>query len=210
MAGAPLAALEHGLQVFAQELRKNTLACRRVEVAVVTFGAAVEVRQDFVTAGQFVPPSLTARGETPLGSAILRALDLVQTRKACYQANGVAYFRPWVFLITDGMPQGEPLEVVRQCLERIKCVEAGRQAAFFAVAVEGANLQLLTRITVRPVLKLVDLRFADLFTWLSRSASQQAQGGELSQCSLPPLAWEIPSGENLSSQASLCVYGHES
>ncbi len=186
MAGAPIAALAQGLGSFRDELRQNALAARRVEVAVVTFGAGVEVAQDFITADRFVPPPLEARGETPIGSAIVRALDLVEARKSCYRANGIAYFRPWIFLVTDGMPQGEPLEVVRQAMERVKSAEASKQAALFAVAVAGANVKLLARLAVRPVLALAGLRFADLFTWLSVSARRHAEGVEMDQLPLPP------------------------
>ena len=108
MNGAPLQALNEGLQSFKTEIVKDGLASRRVEIAVVTFNNEIAVEQDFVTADQFAPPTLTARGMTHMGAAINKALDMVQARKAQYRANGVAYYRPWVFLITDGAPQGEP------------------------------------------------------------------------------------------------------
>ena len=39
-----------------------------------------------------------------MGEAILEAPDLIKLRKQQYQANGVAYYRRWIFLITDGGP----------------------------------------------------------------------------------------------------------
>ena len=32
-----------------------------------------------------------------------RAIDLIEARKDTYRANGVGYFRPWMFILTDGM-----------------------------------------------------------------------------------------------------------
>lgn len=134
-----VAALNDGLRVFKQDLAKDPLASRRVEVAVVAFDSNVKVVQDFVTANQFKAPALTAQGTTHMGSAIHKALDMIQARKEQYRANGVAYFRPWVFLITDGEPQGEPEQVVQQAAQRIKDKEANKHVAFFAVGVESTT-----------------------------------------------------------------------
>ena len=169
MAGEPIAALNRGLQVFRDELLAVPLARKRVEVAVVVFGAVVDVVHDFATVDRFQPPVLEARGETPMCAGIMLALDILEARKERYRANAVPYSRPWVFLITDGMPQGEPLETTRLAIQRIRNVESARQAAFFAVGIEGANMPLLARIAVRPPVKLRGLRFADLFTWLAAS-----------------------------------------
>ena len=39
-----------------------------------------------------------------MGAAINLALDKLEERKQIYQQAGISYFRPWVFLITDGEP----------------------------------------------------------------------------------------------------------
>jgi hypothetical protein len=39
-----------------------------------------------------------------MGSAIDLTLDLIESRKQTYKANGTPYFRPWIFLVTDGEP----------------------------------------------------------------------------------------------------------
>jgi uncharacterized protein YegL len=174
MAGEPIAALNRGLQVFREELLAVPLATKRVEVAVISFGEEVRVVQDFVTVDRFQPPILEAEGETPMCTAIVRALDLVEKRKQRYRANGVAYSRPWLFLITDGMPQGDTVETTRQAVQRLRGAEASRKVAFFAVGVEGANMKLLARISVRPPVKLDGLRFQDLFAWLSASTAHAA------------------------------------
>lgn len=174
MAGEPLAALERGLHVFREQLLSVPLARKRVEVAVIAFGASVEVVQDFVLADQFRPPTLQAAGQTPLCTAVLRALDMVEARKQRYRSNGICYSRPWIVLITDAMPQGDSVETTRQAVQRIREAETKRKAAFYAVGIDGANMKLLTRISVRPPLQLNGLRFADLFEWLSTSAARAA------------------------------------
>jgi uncharacterized protein YegL len=50
MFGAPINALNEGLRIFRDELNKDGLAKKRVDIAIVTFESTVKVVQDFVTA----------------------------------------------------------------------------------------------------------------------------------------------------------------
>jgi len=189
MQGEPIAALNQGLVAFRGDLGKDPLASRRVEIAVVTFDNEVKLLQDFVTVDRFEPPRLTAQGQTFMGTAIQKALDLVQARKAQYRANGIAYYRPWVFMITDGEPQGEPDHMIQQAAQRIKADEAGKRVAFFAVGVENANMVKLGEIVVRAPVKLIGLNFVEMFVWLSRSMEAVAQSRTDEQVALPPPGW---------------------
>ncbi len=174
MAGEPLAALDRGVRAFREELLKDPVARQRVEVALVTFGSPVEVVQAFVPVDRFQPAALQPRGQTPLGTGLLKALDLLEARKAEYRKNGVPYCRPWIFLVTDGMPQGESWEVTREALQRVQAAEEARKVVLYAVGVEGANTKFLARLAQRPPLLLTGLRFVELFTWLSASTGRLA------------------------------------
>ena len=189
MKGAPIAALNEGIKSFKQDLIKDTLASKRVEVAVVTFDSNVVVAQDFVTADQFDPPTLTAQGYTHMGAAIHQALDMIQARKEQYRANGIVYYRPWVFMITDGEPQGEPEDVVKIAADRIKEDEESKRVVFFAVGVENANMTRLGEIVVRTPVKLKGLNFVDMFQWLSRSMQAVSHSKVGDQVALPPPGW---------------------
>ena len=189
MKGEAIDALNQGIQAFQLSVSKDPLASRRVEVAVVTFDSEIHVLQDFVTADQFQPPTLTAQGQTKMGSGILKALDMITDRKATYKANGVAYYRPWVFLITDGEPQGDPDSVVQQAADRVKAEEASKHVAFFAVGVGNANMESLASLVVRQPQMLIGLNFVEMFVWLSKSMGNIAQSKTDEQVALPPAGW---------------------
>lgn len=166
MAGDPIRQLNDGLRAFKNELLADDLAARRVEVAVVRFGP-VATEADFATPDYFFPPHLQASGATPMGEAILHALHLIEARKSEYRTNGIAYFRPWIFLVTDGAPTDSIAAAARAIREG----EAARKFNFFAVGVEGADFDKLAEIAPhnRPPVKLAGLKFAELFRWLSSS-----------------------------------------
>lgn len=189
MQGAPIQALNDGLRTFKQDLIQDPLASRRVEVAVVTFNNEATVAEDFTTAEFFEPPTLQASGQTFMGTGINKALDLLQARKAQYRANGIAYYRPWVFLITDGEPQGESKEQIIRASERIREDENAKRVAFFAVGVEGANIEALSSVTTRAPMKLVGLNFREMFVWLSASMQKVSQSQVDDQIALPPPGW---------------------
>jgi uncharacterized protein YegL len=189
MQGAPLAALNEGLRAFKSDLSQDPLASRRVEVAVVTFNNDVQVAEDFTTADSFNAPMLSAGGQTYMGTGINKALDLLQARKAQYRANGISYYRPWVFMITDGEPQGEPPEQIQRASQRIREDEAAKRVAFFAVGVEGANMATLSTVVVRAPMKLIGLNFREMFVWLSASMQKVSQSQLDEQVALPPPGW---------------------
>ncbi|MCC3449930.1 MAG: VWA domain-containing protein [Microcoleus sp. PH2017_40_RAT_O_B] len=189
MSGAPIKALNDGLRIFRDELNKDDLTKKRVEVAIVTFESEVKVVQDFVTADNFEPPTLKVGGATYMGEGINKALDILQARKASYKANGIFYYRPWVFMITDGSPSDN--EVVDRAAQRIRDEEINKRVAFFGVGVEGVDMPRLSQILIeRTPVKLQGLNFAEMFQWLSVSMSRVSHSKLDEQVPLePPKGW---------------------
>lgn len=178
MHGPPIDELNKGLQCYKQELMADPLAAKRVEVAIVTFGGRVTPLVEFVTAAEFEPPKLQVIGGTPMGAAINTALDMIEQRKATYREAGIAYYRPWAFMITDG----EPNDHWKPVISRVHDGENSKSFCFFAVGVEGANMEVLGEISVRKPLWLQGTKFRELFSWLSNSqqaVSRSSPGDEV-------------------------------
>ena len=201
MNGQPIRELNEGLQAFKDAIQADRLAALRVEVAILPFGGLVrpvDVRaaapnqppfdpnQPFVTGDNFEPPILTSAGDTPLGTAVRQGLQLLRDRKETYKLNGIDYFRPWMFLMTDGKPTDEWQSAALALREE----EARKGVIFFAVGVEGADLKILAQFSgARPPLRLKGLAFSELFQWLSKSLSVVAHSKPGEQAPLPPVGW---------------------
>lgn len=177
MGGQPIAELNAGLVTFKDELAADSLAMKRVEVGIVTFGP-VKTEMPFTAAAAYYPPTLSAQGDTPMGAAIRQGLELLRQRKEEYRANGISYYRPWIFLITDGGPTDE----WQAAAAAVREGENTKSFAFFTVGVKGANMGVLRQISTRDPVALEGLRFRELFSWLSsslRSVSRSTPGTEV-------------------------------
>jgi uncharacterized protein YegL len=204
MQGAPIDELNAGLRDLARTLKDDTLASLRVELAVVAFGGrarALDVRggegrevpfnatDAFVGALDFVPPTLDARGETPMGEAVRQGLTLVRQRKELYRQHGLDYFRPWIFLITDGNPTDFGWE---GAADEVQEEERRKGVSFYVVGVEGADLGKLARFSAqRQPVRLKGLAFHELFQWLSKSLQSVAQSRPGDQAPLPAVGWAV-------------------
>lgn len=188
MQGNPIQQLNQGLSEFQRSLQSDDMAALRVEVAIVGFGGhdEVTVEQDFVSAGDLQVRDLAASGRTPMGAAINRALDMVTERKQAHRMAGIPYYRPWIWLITDGAPTDE----WRAAAQRVHDEEARKGVAFFAVGVQGANMTTLGEIAVRQPLHLKGLDFRTMFLWLSGSLSSVSRSSPGEQIPLEsPMGW---------------------
>ena len=183
----PIKELNEGIETFKDALDSDPLAALRVETAIVTFGDSVEVVQDFATVDALKTPRLEASGETSTATAINRALDMLEQRKAMYREAGVSYYRPWVVMMTDGASTDSARQM-REASERVHRAEESKQLAFFSVGVEGADMYELNRIGPRGAVPLEGLAFREFFLWLSSSMTRVSASKVDDEIDLPGIS----------------------
>jgi uncharacterized protein YegL len=188
MEGEPIKELNAGIETFKQEIIKNEVAKNRVEVAIITFGGETpKLVHNFVTVKDFNPFTLRADGRTPMGGAINLALEQLQQRKDWYKQMGLRYYRPWLFLISDGVPTDNWSDIP----QKIQRATDNQKLIFYAVGVNKADMNILRQIAPNHSYKLQGLDFQELFLWLSSSmvTVSESKIGELDD-SLPHINFQ--------------------
>ena len=67
MSGSPIDLLNGGFEFFCDEIKKDELAKKRAEIAVITFGGVARVEIPFTEGRDLQARRLTANGGTPMG-----------------------------------------------------------------------------------------------------------------------------------------------
>lgn len=174
MSGAPIEQLNKGYDALREALSEDPLARKRTEIGVITFGGSAQIAVPFSEGRDLAATSFTAGGNTPMGAAIQLGLDQLLARKQTYKDAGLEYFRPWLFVITDGAPTDGG--IFTAAAARAREIEAKRGVAVFPIGVAGADTNTLAQLSAaRKPLMLDGLKFVEMFEWLSASMSVVSQ-----------------------------------
>lgn len=175
MANTPIAELNQGLLEFQRALQEDKLAYGRTEICLITFNSSVQTEVEFCPASRYEPPTLVASGLTAMNEAIDIGLAAIEDRISRYKELGITYYRPWMFLLTDGAPTDEDREVEAKA-KLHTAIENGKVVYIPMAIGENADRAKLQEYypasaTVKPVLAARANNFKEAFVWLSRSVS---------------------------------------
>lgn len=187
MEGAAIQELEAGVGQFYREMAADPIASMSVEICVILFGHGVHVLRGFQTVAETLAkplPRLSANGYTPMGAAIRLGLSEIGERRKFYQRNGLAAYKPWMVLLTDGQPNDE---------WQSAAIEVGTQAAAGRLTMLGVGIgpcvDMATLSQIVPPdpgpFRLAGLRFCNFFRWLSDSLRVVSSGSTVAQRSIP-------------------------
>lgn len=171
----PIEELNLGLREFGEALKMDSLAMGRAEVCIVSFNDTVQVVHEFSPAIEYTPPKLCAGGLTCLNEAINYSLDILEERKCLYNEIGIDYYRPWLFILTDGSPTD--VEKEKQTILRLKKAIGENKVVYMPMGIgENAKIEKLQEYYPDDVAKKIVLKadadnFKEAFVWLIRSIS---------------------------------------
>lgn len=177
MNGKPIEELNEGVRLFYDAIREDETALYSAEISIITFGETAQCIADFSGLEiQPEPPILTASGMTPMGEAVNMGLDLLERRKEEYKERGVDYYQPWLVLMTDGVPNGDPSLLDKAISKTVELVNKKKLTVFPIGIGCDADMEILGKFSPkRPPLRLQGLKFREFFAWLSQSVSKTSQ-----------------------------------
>lgn len=183
--------LNEGLRVLEQQLKDDDTAFSRVMLSIVIVGGPsgkADVLMDWTDVDQFEAFDLTAAYQTPLAEGLLIGLQLIERCKADMRASGVSYTRPWMMVLTDG--EATDTELWPRAVDACRSAVQSGKCLIYPIGVDGANMSLLSDIS-QPMM-LNNIKFRDLFVWLSKSLSTLSRSKPGDQVQLPsPSPWAV-------------------
>jgi uncharacterized protein YegL len=190
MSGDPINELNAGLQEFYRDIQTDSTTADRLEVAVIEFSDSVKTLVDPSLLTNFSMPTLTTKGTTKLVDGVREGINVVLSRKAWYKQTGQPYYRPWVILITDAVPDSG--QDINGLATEIRNRVGKKEFFFFAIGVQGADMNMLETISdsSMPAAKLQGLKFSNFFKWLSASMTTVTNSKDGDKVNFPnPASW---------------------
>lgn len=159
--------LERGLDTLVNSLDDQAKGC--VEFCIIAFDDKPRILSKFGPLYDYETLRIDCDGMTAMHAAVELGLSEIEARKGQYKQEHVPYYRPWIYLLTDGgandPDNGE--------FEKLLKAQKDKHCTFFPVAIgDEADINLLK--TLREdglVFKASKENFVGAFEWLSNSMS---------------------------------------
>ena len=147
MEGEPIEQMNKGIQYFTDFIKSNQIAKHRLDTTIISFGEEVTVHQENATTDDLVAPYLQAGGATPMGEAILTALDILEQQKQYYKAEDIEYIKPIIICLTDGEPTDEA--IFKEATTQLLMAEAQNQVTFYCIGCNGIDMSVMKNMQTK-------------------------------------------------------------
>jgi len=153
---------------------KHDMAC--IEVSFISFGHDVKIINGLGPIKEVPYQNFIASGETPMGDALYKAMDIITERKALYKKMGTPYYRPWIFCITDGEPTD--LHNFPAVIHRLKQMVSNKGVVDWCIGVGNTRPQQIKEIfDPERTFYLLDENYSGLFEWIASCLICQSNSG---------------------------------
>ena len=176
--------LNSALAQFKDQVCADSLSAKRVEVCVISFASQVKIETPFVNVSSFVAPVLTAGGMTAMGEGIRYALEVVHQRCHEYHQMGIECYKPFVMMITDGIPTDD-VSGAKALIDARENSGSFGHLRFHAFGVEGADTDMLYTLTSR-VMAVKNNNFGSAFNWASKTMQTISHSHVSDRTDYPP------------------------
>lgn len=143
MAGAPIIAVNEGLELLYRLLMKDPQARETAWLSLIRFASSAS--QDALTpVDQFIPPTLQASGGTAMGAAFTILLQSIKQDLQVSVQGKKGDYCPLVILLTDGQPGDE----WRSPVQQLKALSGSQRPTIVALGCgNDAKAAMLAEVT---------------------------------------------------------------
>ena len=167
---------------FKAELSQNTYAAAILDVAVLQFGDAATVLQNFAPVANMGPMQLYPAGGAYFSQAVMQAVQLAESRAAGQAAS----YKPWIILVSGNSPDDD-ISAAAQMVQNSHRLESLR---LMALSVGGHNTHALKQLT-DVVFRIDGTDFSSFFSWLAGGVEAVAGTRPGEKPRLPQLAGNV-------------------
>lgn len=161
------------VNVFLDYVRNDERAKKISDICIITFGGTVNVVSSYNSIENIPNQNFKAGGGTPLGEAVSKAVELLDTRRKYYKDNNIEHWKPIMLLMSDGEPtdsyQSSAANFSKRVLNKeLKVFPVGMGTSF--------NMSILKQFAPDPNFQPKQIKtsaeYEKLFNLLSSSSSR--------------------------------------
>ena len=175
MEGQAIDNLNQAIGDFTKHLAADEMVKKCLDICIVTFASDANVAVPFTPISQFEPVALKAFGSTAMSSGIHLAIDQIKERNRLYNDLGTPVYMPWIFMITDGMPNAnDDIDGAQQRVQLEESKGTQGKLKFLAMGVPGYDKATLVKLTRHQgdnprIMETQNLDFAPVLKWIADS-----------------------------------------
>lgn len=166
-----LGALTEGFNDFIDCAKEDDCVKNTMDIAVLTFGS--DVKDEF---GGFIGiedvhhMTFATRGSTNMTDALKMAYQMTRERTIRYAESGIEAYRPWIMLMSDGVPDDEG--GVRDIGQTLREREMAGKLHVFALGMGTEYGSDILQAVSSRCFAINDWNITEFFRWLGKSMAK--------------------------------------